>query len=422
MKRLCLALTIFLAQCSSNDDPAVIAPDITTADAVDVTLTSASVPVTITSAAGDNITARGLCWSANPNPELNNQTSKTENGTGAGSFTAAMTNLTLKKYYARAYANVGDLVFYGNEITVDIEALVPAITTTKLSTSADATSLVIRTAITYTHSLPITEQGILWKSGAGSLTISNGTKIIDGGSSLTFDQGMGSLSAWTTYSIRGYAITDLGIFYSSVLAIVTIPPVAFGSVSDFDGNTYRTVVVGNKTWMADNLKVTHYNDGAAMMGATSQDQFKAASSGAYVGYNASSNNAATYGYLYNEYAVNTNMVCMTGWHVPSAAEWMALAENLGGTDAAGGRMKSSTTWNNPNVAADNESGFNGLAGGSYCRVCLSNNGIFADQGTDGYWWSSTTGTFYYLTNDMSTLRTKNTAHVNDGLSIRCVKD
>jgi uncharacterized protein (TIGR02145 family) len=114
---------------------------------------------------------------------------------------------------------------------------------------------------------------------------------------------------------------------------------------------------------------------------------------------------------------------MQGWHIASSSDWYTLASSLGGLDMAGGRMKAiSTTWATPNEGATNESGFTGLPGGSYCRICLSNNGLFADIGTDGYWWSSQSAEFFYLTNNLTSLRTKSTGASNDGMSIRCVKD
>lgn len=422
MKKLRVVILSFLSiACGSSDsDPGITAPSIVTAEATNITLTSATVGVAIESAQPDLITVRGICWSQQANPELNTQSANTQNGSGAGTFDNEMTGLGINKYYVRGYTRVGDQVFYGNQVIVDIRLLTPSIATVKLS-NIDLNTVEVETEIVYTHNSPITEKGICWSTGTNP-DINTGTKAVDASANLTFSNVIGSLNPWTAYYVRGYAITGLGTFYGAVLQVVIIPTVSYGNVTDIDGNNYRTVVIGTKEWMADNLKVAHYNDGTTISSAT-QDIFKTTGSGAHIAYGADAGNVATFGFLYNGYAVSTGKVCMTGWHVPSPTEWNQLATNLGGLETAGGRMKAvSSEWTSPNVAADNESGFSGLPGGSYCRVCSSNSGIFADLGTDGYWWSSSAGTFFYLTNDLASMRAKGTANINDGLSVRCVKN
>ena len=88
--------------------------------------------------------------------------------------------------------------------------------------------------------------------------------------------------------------------------------------------------------------------------------------GAYCYYNNdSATYAATYGKLYNWYAVNDPRgLAPAGWHVPSDAEWTELINCLGGEDVAGGKMKAvSALWYSPNTGATNSSGFTGLPGG-----------------------------------------------------------
>jgi uncharacterized protein (TIGR02145 family) len=418
MKRFSLLLLLFNAQCSPEmDDVTKIL--LVTGEPENVTLESASVLVTVESEQANEIIVRGICWGQSPDPEIDKATSKTENGAGAGSFTAEMTDLRLAKYYVRSYASTSDEIFYGNQVDLDMSTLIPSITITRKS-SLGENSVELQASITYTHDAsPITEQGVIWGLSP-NLSLTNGTKIVDSGSGTEFSATLSPLSNWTKYYAVGYAVTSLGNFYSDAIDFVAIPPATFSSVNDIDGNEYKTVVINGREWMAENLKVTHYNNGSSIP-AANQEQFKDISTGAYTTYQANPDNGDEYGLLYNGYAVSED-VCMQGWHIPTPQEWAQLAGNLGGFETAGGYMKSAEKWASPNIGAGNESGFSGIPGGSYCRVCLSNTGIFADLGTDGYWWSAVGGNFYYLTNNLTTLRTKGTAHVNDGLSVRCVKN
>jgi uncharacterized protein (TIGR02145 family) len=74
-----------------------------------------------------------------------------------------------------------------------------------------------------------------------------------------------------------------------------------------DGNVYKTITIGSQTWMAENLRTTKYNDGTAISNVTDNTAWAALSTGAYCSYNNTTDVVAiaTYGYLYNWYAVNT---------------------------------------------------------------------------------------------------------------------
>ncbi len=192
----------------------------------------------------------------------------------------------------------------------------------------------------------------------------------------------------------------------------------FGSVKDVEGNEYKTVVIGSNTWMAENLRTTKYQDGSAMIQGTTGG-WTSITSGAYYTYNSNKADVVQYGRLYNGFAkIDSKKVCPADWHIPSDDEWKNAENALGNVNEVGGKMKEAGTahWNSPNVGADNSIGFTGLPGGSIYK------GNLTDFGNDGYWWSSTTGSFFYLTNSQTNLRTKSTALLSEGLSIRCVKD
>ncbi len=184
------------------------------------------------------------------------------------------------------------------------------------------------------------------------------------------------------------------------------PDLTYGEVEDIEGNKYKTIKIGTQTWMAENLRTTKYNDGTKIPVVTDDEQWgknykeeNSLKEPMMCWYNNDrATYSATYGALYNWYAINPGTngnknVCPTGWHVPTDAEWTTMI-NLLDPNAAGGnnnniagsKMKSTGTdfWTSPNEDAINSSGLSGLPGGS-----RDANGTFYYVGATGYWWSST---------------------------------
>ncbi|MBC8345375.1 MAG: fibronectin type III domain-containing protein [Candidatus Marinimicrobia bacterium] len=163
------------------------------------------------------------------------------------------------------------------------------------------------------------------------------------------------------------------------------------TVTDIDGNDYKTVKIGGQAWMAENLKVTKYRDGSAIPKVHSNSDWSNLTTGAYAVYNDDDGNANTYGYLYNWYAITDNrIIAPTGWHVPTDDEWTTLIGFLG--NDPGGKLKETGTahWNSPNTGATNESGFTAIPGGSRASsIYSSSGGYFSSVGSQGLYWSST---------------------------------
>jgi len=196
------------------------------------------------------------------------------------------------------------------------------------------------------------------------------------------------------------------------------------SVTDIDGNIYPTVLIGTQTWMAENLRAIHYSNGDPVEMVKDGDQWSEMTTGAYCNNDNKKKNAGIYGRLYNFYAVSdSRKICPAGWHVPNAADWKRLETTLGGTGAAGGKMKQAGTryWAEPNTRADNSSGFNGLPGGA-----RNTDGSFEAVEEKGHWW---TATEFSATSAWHRSLYNNTAFIDniygyktDGYSIRCIKD
>jgi len=218
------------------------------------------------------------------------------------------------------------------------------------------------------------------------------------------------------------------------------------TISDIDGNSYNTVLIGAQCWTKENLRVRRYNNGTSILfdatggSGGSSTTWQNLTIGAHTIYandsTATPSNRTKYGYLYNWYAAkgiyttgniastDTLNICPSGWHVPTDADWTTLTTELGGESVAGGKMKSVGTsfWNSPNTEATNSSGFSVLPGGY-----RYSDGSFDYVSNYAFFWSATEFDFvnvawyrglYY--NDGYVDR--NGDYKSVGASVRCLRD
>lgn len=195
---------------------------------------------------------------------------------------------------------------------------------------------------------------------------------------------------------------------------------------DISGNKYKTVFIGGRQWMAQNLNVDKYRNGDPIPHVQNASQWIKLTTGAYCYYENKTANGIVYGKLYNFYAVqDPRGLAPIGWHVPTELERNSLINSLGGQLIAGGSLKGigTTYWNSPNVGATNESGFNALPGGTR----TSYNGNFQELKRTAYFWTSTSK--YTTAASTIALGASNTSMLFgnlgnnlSGMSIRCIKD
>ena len=229
----------------------------------------------------------------------------------------------------------------------------------------------------------------------------------------------------------------------NVLDIVLLVNMILGgtdssSVTDIDGNVYETIQIGNQLWMAENLKVTHYNNGDEIPTGYNISEWNTIWDDAYAVYDDDLSNVEYYGNLYNWYAVDDSRgICPENYHIPTDDEWYILLEYLGGSSygsgenwiIAGGKMKDVGTiedgdglWYAPNEGANNESDFTAIPAGF--RL---NDGEYYESGYYSIFWSSTaeyyTNAFFmwYLLHDDARLY-RGLFDSQTGLSVRCLKD
>lgn len=223
------------------------------------------------------------------------------------------------------------------------------------------------------------------------------------------------------------AIYDNGDLFSlsNIVYDTAITKVQYdNTLTDIDGNVYKTVKIGDQWWMAENLKTLHYQNGEAIPNVTSNNTWIGIKSGAYCDYSNDDSKVETYGRLYNWYSVvDSRSIAPVGWHVPSDAEWNALVNYLGGVEVAGGKIKEAGTnhWLSPNTGATNESGFTALPSGN--RGHLGEFGAIQEA---TFFWTTTeanaTGGFNWRMNYSSAIIEQDGAAKCYGFPVRCVKD
>jgi len=296
----------------------------------------------------------------------------------------------------------------------------------------------------------ITERGVCW-SASPVPTIEN-NKSSDGTGTGNFSSEITGLTPETTYYVRAYATNETGVAYGNEVSFTTEALPVITTVTDYEGHVYNTVVIGNQTWMAENLRSTKYSDGTDIPLVTDNATWQALGNNnndkAYCFFNNDANGeAAIYGALYSWAAAmngsnssNANPsgvqgICPTGWHLPGDNEWKELEMFLGMTQAQanaygyrgtdeGGKLKETGTnhWTSPNTGATNETGFTALPGG----IRDGTTGLFHFLGIVSYMWSSTQDSGIYawyrsLGNDTAQIfRYDN--YKSYGFSVRCVKD
>jgi len=199
-------------------------------------------------------------------------------------------------------------------------------------------------------------------------------------------------------------------------------------VIDIEGNTYEGIAIGNQVWMAENLKVTKYNNNLDIATGHDEDEWSELSTGAYSllthgGDGCDGDCFPEYGYLYNWYAVNDDRgLCMEGWHVPSDEEWSIMIDYLGGSEISGGKLKETGIeyWLTPNTGATNETGFTARPAGSRS---VNGNYYGGREGTS--FWSSTLSNNRPLKRRLefdSDDTIKEDSTPTNGWSVRCIKD
>ena len=195
-----------------------VVPFILTSAITEITGNSAKGGGEITGTGGADVTARGLVWSVEPLPTVDDD--KTTDGEGTGAFESALTGLLGNtKYYVRAYASNNAGTGYGPEVSFTTLIDLPTVTTSPV-TEVTKTSAVTGGKVTADGGDAITAYGVVWGMNPEPTTSDN---VIDGGMDIdSFVVDVTGLEKYTTYYVRAFATNSAGTAYGENIEFTTL--------------------------------------------------------------------------------------------------------------------------------------------------------------------------------------------------------
>jgi|688.fasta_scaffold01790_3 uncharacterized protein (TIGR02145 family) len=317
--------------------------------------------------------------------------------------------------------------------------------TTHMANATCGNNALIKSSVISFGETVVSQRGVVWGFLPKPTLADNlgSTKNEFGGG--IFESNITGLIPNTDYYVRAYAIREGETFYGNSIKFnsLKIPcacnpgklfneSLSYGSVTDIDNNIYKTIVIGNQEWMAENLRVGHYRNGERIPNISDPTEWARNDTGAF-GWNQNDSlrNNCPYGKLYSWFAAtNPKNICPEGWHLPSKQEFEELINYLGGDSVAGEKLRASNFyyWNSSNLSGSNASGFSAVGSGcigtgysgnlgyrsmkEFCYLCTSENPVPTPQGP---------ATFLILAN-YSSWASFTTNHKALGTCIRCLKD
>ncbi|MDR0982226.1 MAG: carboxypeptidase regulatory-like domain-containing protein [Culturomica sp.] len=364
-------------------------------------------------------TERGFVYGTSHNPTTD-ATKITVSGSSAGAFSANAGISEGATYYVRAYATNSNGTVYGEEVSLDFNAVMPTVSTQEVTNKNIAAGTATFNGTILTVGDPAyTERGFVYGTSPNP-TVDDATKTtVSGSTAGAFSSVVTGLVEGAIYYIRAYATNSKGTVYGNEVVIFDFFTCGVDFPDSRDSKTYPTVLIGTQCWMSKNMNI-----GTRVAGSDyNTDQTAGIQK---ICYENDESYCDTYGGLYNwhetingensgsiKYVSGSSTmiqgICPDGWHVPSDDEFNRLEGYLG--EDAGRKLKSTT------FGGTNTSGWSGLLGG--CRYF--SGGTFHDGGAYGYWWSSSDARTRYLVDGYAAVYRDghNTFH---GLSVRCLQN
>jgi hypothetical protein len=271
---------------------------LTTNVASSITTTSAVSGGNITADGGAPVITRGICWNTNGSPTIAN--TRTQDGSGTGTFMSSMTGLTPNtNYFVRAYATNAAGTSYGQQVSfTTLQLSLPSLTT-NLASSITTTSAISGGNVSSDGGSQVLQRGVCWNTiGSPSL---NDTQTGSGSGIGSFTSFVTSLAPNTTYFVRAFATNAAGTAYGQQISFKTQANVETCSITGVtNGTTYnmQAPVAGSIFTSGDLYKITMASNifafGQATEVAIYRNETKVYSYGSFLVFNESPGNTRTF--------------------------------------------------------------------------------------------------------------------------------
>ena len=202
------------------EQPEEGAPVVTTAEVTEIKLFSAVCGGEVVSNGESVVVARGVCWSIEQNPTI--EDSHTTDGVSTGIYTSSLTELNYgTTYYVRAYAiNANGITAYGEEKSfTTLDKLLPTVVTTTVAGITCYTA-VSGGEVTFDGNVSVTSRGICWSTSQNPTIEDN--KTTNGSGVGSYTTKMTNLELYTTYYVRAYATNEEGTAYGEEVSFTTL--------------------------------------------------------------------------------------------------------------------------------------------------------------------------------------------------------
>ena len=320
--------------------PNPVLPTVITTSITNITTTSATSGGTVLTDGGNVVTARGVCWSAAPNPTSSN--THTVDGGGLGTFVSNVISLVSgTKYYVRAYASNSAGTTYGNELsfTTIPNPILPTVITTAI-TNITQTTAISGGNVTSDGGSTIIARGVCWSISTNPTTANAKTNDGTGTGTGGYLSSMTGLTPNVTYYVRAYTTNIVGTAYGNEVSFTTTLPcgssITINHVVGAVAPVAKTVTYGTvtnipgeptKCWITSNLGADHQ--------ATAVNDWSESSAGWYWQFNRKQgfkHDGSTVTPSWTITSINENLdwqaaddPCAlelgSGWRIPTYYEW-----------------------------------------------------------------------------------------------------